>query len=91
MLTDSWVAMEHDTFEQIRQMAVDLLGAGAAEITPESSPETVDAWDSVQHLNLILAVEQHFELQFDPEEIESMKNLGAVAQIVDRKRGRASI
>jgi acyl carrier protein len=82
--------MKRDTFEQIRDMAADLLGAAAAEITPESSPETLENWDSVQHLNLILAVEQRFELQFDPEEIESMENLGAIARVVERKQGRVA-
>ena len=78
--------MSNPSFEQIRSLAADVLDVNASELNPSSGPESVDAWDSVQHLNLVLAAEQHFELEFEPEEIEKMKTLGDMAAIVDRKR-----
>lgn len=78
--------MSNPSFEQIRSLAADVLDVNASELSPSSGPESVDAWDSVQHLNLVLAAEQHFELEFEPEEIEKMKTLGDMAAIVDRKR-----
>lgn len=74
------------SLDQIRSLAADVLGVDVAELSASSSPETVDAWDSVQHLSLVLAFEQHFDIQFEPEEIEAMKTLGGIAAIVDRKR-----
>jgi len=66
-------------------MASDIFGVPAAKLTGESSPETVESWDSVQHLNLVLAIEEKFGLQLDPEEIEQMKTLGATATLIDSK------
>lgn len=55
------------------------------KISAESSPQSIESWDSMQHLNLVLAIEERFGLQFEPEEIEEMKNVGAAAGLVEKK------
>jgi acyl carrier protein len=72
-------------FETVRAIASDLFGVAPAGISAESSPETIENWDSIQHLNLVLAIEEKFGVQLEPEEIEQMKNIGAVAALVDKK------
>jgi acyl carrier protein len=76
--------LTYSTFEQVRSVASDIFGIPANKITPESSPETIDNWDSMQHLNLVLAIEEKFGVQLEPEDIEQMKNVGAVAAIVEK-------
>jgi len=71
-------------FDQVRSVASDIFGIPADKITAESSPETIENWDSIQHLNLVLAVEEKFGVQLDPEDIEQMKNIGAVAKLVEK-------
>jgi acyl carrier protein len=72
------------TFEQVRNIASDIFGIPLEKITAESSPETIENWDSMQHLNLVLAIEEKFGVQLDPEDIEQMKNIGAVAALVEK-------
>ena len=81
--------MPNSSLDQIRNLAADVLDVNAAVLTPASGPDNIDVWDSVQHLNLVLAVEQQYDLQFEPEEIEAMKTLGGIAAAVDRKRSAA--
>jgi acyl carrier protein len=76
-------------FEQVRSVASDIFGIPADGITAESSPETVENWDSMQHLNLVLAIEEKFGVQLDPEDIEKMKNIGAVAALVEKLQSAA--
>ncbi len=76
--------MTASTFEQVRNIASDIFGIPAGKITAESSPETIENWDSMQHLNLVLAIEEKFGVQLDPEDIEKMKNIGAVAGLVEK-------
>ena len=76
--------MTASTFEQVRSIASDIFGVPAEKITAESSPETIENWDSMQHLNLVLAVEEKFGVQLEPEDIEQMKNVGAVAKVVEK-------
>jgi acyl carrier protein len=71
--------------EQVRSISADIFQIPAEKVTLESSPETVETWDSVQHLNLILALEERFGIQFEPEETEDMKSVGAIAELVRRK------
>jgi acyl carrier protein len=77
------------TFEQVRNIASDIFGVSSEKITAESSPETIENWDSMQHLNLVLAIEEKFGVQLDPEDIEQMKNIGAVAALVDKMQSAA--
>lgn len=72
-------------FEQVRSIASDLFSISSERITAESSPENIEAWDSTQHLNLVLALEEKFDFQLSPEEMERMRNIGAVVKIVESK------
>ena len=76
--------MTASTFERVQSVASDIFGIPVDRITPESSPETIGNWDSMQHLNLVLAIEEKFGVQLDPEDIEQMKNIGAVAALVEK-------
>jgi acyl carrier protein len=77
------------TFEQVRNIASDIFGVPADKIAAESSPETIENWDSMQHLNLVLAVEEKFGVQLDPEDIEQMTTIGAVAKLVEKLQSAA--
>jgi acyl carrier protein len=56
------------------------------EVQAESSPDTIPNWDSLQHLNLVLAIEQEFNVQFSPEEIEQLLSVELVAALLEEKR-----
>lgn len=77
--------MTATVFDQIRIMASDLFGVPVDQISAASSAQTLDNWDSIQHLNLVLAVEEKFGLQLSPEEIEQMKSVGDTAKLVESK------
>lgn len=72
--------------EQIRQLVADVLEAPIETIAPSSSPDELESWDSLRHLSLVLAVEQQFELQFTPEEIEQMLSVELIEALVEEKR-----
>jgi acyl carrier protein len=72
--------------DQVRAVASDLFGVPVNRITAESSPETIEAWDSTQHLNFVLALEEKFGLQLFPEEMEQMRNVGEAARLVESKQ-----
>ncbi len=81
--------MTASTLDQVRNVASDIFGISADKITAESSPETIENWDSMQHLNLVLAIEEKFGVQLEPEDIEEMKNIGAVAALVEKLQSAA--
>ena len=77
--------MTSTILDQVRTMASDLFAVPAERISAASTPETIESWDSIQHLNLVLALEERFGVQLSPEEIEQMKSIGQVAELVEGK------
>jgi len=78
--------MNEQVLNRVREIVSDVLQVDAGAVTPDSSPENVASWDSVQHLNLVLALEDEYGLQFLPEEMDQMKTVGEIAQLVAAKR-----
>ena len=76
--------MNEQVLSRVQQIASDIL---LTDVTADSSPETVESWDSVQHLNLILAIEEEYGFQFSPEEMDSAKTVGKIAGLVSARRG----
>lgn len=77
--------MSAPRFDRVRTIAADVLEVPASTISADSSPETIETWDSVHHLNLVLALEQEFNLQFEPEEIDQMKDIQHILDILGSK------
>ena len=77
--------MTSTTFEQVRGIASDLFAIPPDRITAESSPEMIESWDSTQHLNFVLALEEKFGFQLSPEEMEQMRNIGEIVKLVEGK------
>ena len=76
--------MNQDIEKQVLQTAADVFGVPSNQLSLKSSPETIEGWDSVQHLNLVLATEQVAGISIDPEDIETIKCLGDLVNIIRR-------
>ncbi len=62
-----------------------LFNVSSEELGPDSSPETVDGWDSLQHVNIVLDVEQMFNISLSTPEIEKMVTVRAIVDIINKK------
>jgi acyl carrier protein len=71
--------------DEVRQLAADIFSVPLEQLTLESSPNSIGNWDSLQHLNLVLGLEQAFELEFAAEEIEQMVTIEAIVALVNKK------
>ena len=78
--------MDHKIERQVRQVAADVLNLPLDRVTRETSPDTVQNWDSVQHLNLVLALEAAMGIQLEPEDIERIRTVGAAIDVVEEKK-----
>jgi acyl carrier protein len=56
-------------------------------ITPEMTPNDIDGWDSMAHVNLIAAVQLRFKIKFENKELRSIRTVGDLAKLVDSKTG----
>ncbi len=53
-------------------------------ITDNASQEDLSAWDSVRHMNVVLALENDFDIEFDDEELPKMTSLNALVAAIER-------
>jgi acyl carrier protein len=58
---------------------------GGLIIKRETTADDIDDWDSLSHLNLVIAVEMKFGVKFALGELQSLKNVGDMADLIDRK------
>jgi acyl carrier protein len=69
----------------VRRIAADLFDVSLEQVLPHSSPATIENWDSLHHLNLVLGLEGAFDVQFSPEEIAKMQSVESIALLVQNK------
>lgn len=55
--------------ERVREVMAAILGLEEDEIEDETSPNTVESWDSLKHMNLILALEEEFDVEFSDDQV----------------------
>jgi acyl carrier protein len=53
--------------------------------TPELTAHDVKEWDSVNHITLVVAIEQEFGIKFKTAELEKMKNVGQMVEQIEKK------
>jgi acyl carrier protein len=54
-------------------------------LTPETTSNDVDGWDSFSHINLIVAVEVKFKITFKQKEIVTFANVGDLVKCIQGK------
>jgi acyl carrier protein len=55
-------------------------------LSRDTTASDVDGWDSVAHIQLLLAVERRFGIRFNTGEMAAMKNVGEMADTIARKQ-----
>jgi acyl carrier protein len=73
---------------EVFQIAAETFEVPRGQMGPESSRETIGAWDSVQHLNFILALEAKYNIEFSAEEME---NIYSVADAINAVKMKADV
>ena len=58
------------------------------EVIREHSGQTIEKWDSVGHINLVMALEQKFGVSFTMEEIMHLRDVGTICKAIAEKGGK---
>lgn len=67
-----------DVFRQV-------FGNPSLVIQPDTTPNDIDGWDSMAHVNLIAAVELRFKIKFDTKELRKIGSVGDLGRLIDSK------
>ncbi len=80
--------MSSPHFILVQRILADILEIPADQITPESSPESLYQWDSIRHMNMILALEGELGVEFSAEEIEQTNDVPKILMLLSAKAGQ---
>ncbi|HLI75807.1 MAG TPA: acyl carrier protein [Acidobacteriaceae bacterium] len=69
----------------LREIVADTLEITPEEVTPETSTETAENWDSFRHLQLILSVEGEYGVQFDPGQVPDLTTVEKLQKALEQK------
>jgi acyl carrier protein len=74
--------------EELQLIFRDKLDQPALILTRESSASNVEDWDSLAHINLVLAIEKFYKIKFALGELQELKNVGDMVDLIKAKLTR---
>ena len=70
---------------QLNPIFKDVLDNDDIVVTTATSAADVDEWDSLVHIQLVVAIEKHFKIKFNAREIQTWKNVGDIIVSIQAK------
>ena len=71
--------------ERIQRILAAVFEKHPSEIDDNFTPETEVNWDSLRHINMIVALEEEFEISFDETEIPEMLSISIIYSTIQKK------
>ena len=71
--------------ERVREILADILGIDAAQMGERTAFDRTPGWDSANHINLIVALEEEFSIVLDVAEIDTMLTFNDVVSTIEAK------
>lgn len=76
-----------EVFTRLDEVFQDVFDNEEIHVSDETTAEDIEDWDSLEHISLIVAVENAFGIKFSMGQVTRMKNVGEMADIILEKLG----
>ena len=76
---------EQEILNAVQDIFRDNFDDDTLEITRSTCADDIEDWDSIEHINLIGAVENEFRMRFKMREVSGMKNVGEMIDIISER------
>ena len=81
--------MDHSKIlEQLDVVFIDVLDNENIKLNYKTTAEDVEDWDSLNHIQLVVAIEKKFKIRFSSKEIQSWKNVGELVESINDKTAK---
>ena len=71
-----------EVYETLNEVFRDVFDDPSITVDDSTTSDDVDGWDSLEHINLLAAIEQEFGVKFNMGQVVSMKNVGEMVDII---------
>ena len=73
---------KEEIYERLNNVFRDVFDDESIEVNENTTSADIEDWDSLEHINLIVAVENEFGIKFNMGEVTTMKNVGEMVEII---------
>jgi acyl carrier protein len=77
--------MDNNLENSIKRVMSDILNIPEEQITEDMASDNTDGWDSANHIQLVIALEEEFSITFDVKEFEAMLSYTDIIDMVQSK------
>lgn len=77
----------NEIFARLNGVFRDVFDNDGIEVRENTTAADVEGWDSLSHIMLLAAVEDEFGIKFDMKAVQGLKDVGAMADIIEKSRG----
>ncbi|MDB5086950.1 MAG: acyl carrier protein [Mucilaginibacter sp.] len=74
-----------EILKTVNEVFIDILDDESLVLTEETSANDVEDWDSLNHIQIVVAVEKQFKIRFTSQEILSWKTVGEMISSISSK------
>ncbi len=74
-----------EVFEELTAVFADVLGLQHVSLNDGTTVDDIEAWDSLSHIHLVVAIENRFHVRFTSREIMRWQNVGEMVDTIIRK------
>ena len=74
-----------EIYQRLTRIFHDLFDDDSIVVTPRLTADDVAEWDSLRHIQLILAVQKAFKIRFSAADTANLKNVGELAALIQAK------
>ena len=74
-----------EIYEKLTELFRELFADDSIVLTPQTTANDIDGWDSFNHISVIVAVETRFGIKMSTAEIERLANVGALVAAIENK------
>ena len=78
--------MKEKIRDELNQIFKVLFKDNQINITEDTSADSVDGWDSITHLSLIVEVEKKFNIEITGFDVMNLKNVGDLINLIIKKQ-----
>ena len=72
-------------YEALTEIFNDVFMKDDMKLTPEMSAKDVAGWDSFKQIEIMVSIEERFGIKLNTREIDALKNVGDLADVIARK------
>ena len=74
-----------EVFQKINQVFQDVFDDEDIWVNDATTAADIDDWDSLEHINLMVAIEKKFGMRFSMAEVTGLKNVGEMVDVILKK------